>query len=142
MESNEGWAGESQNRGSRDRWASLVPTHKSEQPPGAGDGQGSLVRCSPWGCEQSDTTERLNCLTESPPSRDMGKAKGHRERAQWAEWSPHSHPASSECGHRNVSLAQTTLAMNRTSVTLTYIWWNPYPQCKFSKTRPSGGNWD
>ena len=31
-----------------------------EQAPGAGDGPGSLV-CSPWGCNGSDKTERLNC---------------------------------------------------------------------------------
>ena len=27
---------------------------------GVGDGQGSLVCCSPWGHKESDTTERLN----------------------------------------------------------------------------------
>ena len=31
--------------------------------PGVADGQGGLVCCSPWGCKESDTTERLN-LTE------------------------------------------------------------------------------
>ena len=25
-----------------------------------GDGQGGLVCCGPWGCEESDTTEQLN----------------------------------------------------------------------------------
>ena len=28
--------------------------------PGVGDGQGSLACCSPWGCNESDMTERLN----------------------------------------------------------------------------------
>ena len=28
--------------------------------PGVGDGQGSLVCCSPWGRKESDMTERLN----------------------------------------------------------------------------------
>ena len=28
--------------------------------PGVGDGQGSLVCCSPWGCKELDMTERLN----------------------------------------------------------------------------------
>ena len=28
-----------------------------EQAPGVGDGQGSLVRYSPWGCKESDMTE-------------------------------------------------------------------------------------
>ena len=27
---------------------------------GVGNGQGSLACCSPWGDEESDTTERLN----------------------------------------------------------------------------------
>ena len=31
-----------------------------EQAPGVGDGQGSLVCCSPWGHKESDTIERLN----------------------------------------------------------------------------------
>ena len=31
-----------------------------EQAPGDGDGQGSLVCCSPWGRKESDTTEKLN----------------------------------------------------------------------------------
>ena len=25
-----------------------------------GDGEGGLACCGPWGCEESDTTERLN----------------------------------------------------------------------------------
>ena len=31
-----------------------------EQTPGVGEGQESLVCCSPWGCKESDSTERLN----------------------------------------------------------------------------------
>ena len=34
--------------------------HESEQAPVVGDGQGSLTCCSPWGCTELDTTERLN----------------------------------------------------------------------------------
>ena len=34
-----------------------------------GDGQGSLVCCSPWSYEESDTTERLNW--RSPPAADF-----------------------------------------------------------------------
>ena len=34
--------------------------HESEQALGAGDGQGSLVCCSPWGGKESDRPERLN----------------------------------------------------------------------------------
>ena len=28
--------------------------HEFEQTPGDGEGQGSLVCCSPWGCKESD----------------------------------------------------------------------------------------
>ena len=34
--------------------------HESDKAPGAGDGRGGLARCSPWGCRESDVTERLN----------------------------------------------------------------------------------
>ena len=34
--------------------------HKFEQAPGAGDGQGGLVWCSPWNLKESYTTELLN----------------------------------------------------------------------------------
>ena len=34
--------------------------HEFEQAPGVGDGQGSLACCSPWGCKESDKTERQN----------------------------------------------------------------------------------
>ena len=33
---------------------------ESEWTPGAGEGQGGLACCSPWGRKESDTTERLN----------------------------------------------------------------------------------
>ena len=38
-------------------WHYLLDAHESEQAPGVGDGQGSLVCCSPWGHKESDTTE-------------------------------------------------------------------------------------
>ena len=34
--------------------------HEFEQAPGVGDGQGSLVCCSPWGRKKSDMTEWVN----------------------------------------------------------------------------------
>ena len=34
--------------------------HEFEQAPGVGDGQGSLVCCSPWGLKELDMTEQLN----------------------------------------------------------------------------------
>ena len=41
-------------------WHHRLEGHESEQAPGDGEGQGSLARCSLWGCRVSDTTERLN----------------------------------------------------------------------------------
>ena len=34
--------------------------HEFEQALGAGDGQGGLACCSPWGRRESDMTEQLN----------------------------------------------------------------------------------
>ena len=34
--------------------------HEFEQALGVGDGQGSLACSNPWGCQESDRTERLN----------------------------------------------------------------------------------
>ena len=41
-------------------WHHQLNGHEKEQAPGVGDGQGSLVYCSPWGGRELDTTERLN----------------------------------------------------------------------------------
>ena len=35
---------------------------------GVDDGQGGLASCSPWGCKESDTTERLNWTELNIPS--------------------------------------------------------------------------
>ena len=40
-------------------WHHWLDGHEFEEALGAGDGQGSLACCSPWGCKESDTTERL-----------------------------------------------------------------------------------
>ena len=41
-------------------WQHQLNGHEFEQTPGVGDGQGSLVCCSPWGCKELATTELLN----------------------------------------------------------------------------------
>ena len=38
-------------------WDNQLDGHEFEQAPGDGDGQGSLVCCSPLGHKESDTTE-------------------------------------------------------------------------------------
>ena len=41
-------------------WHNQLNRQEFEQVLRVGDGQGSLVCFSPWGCKESDTTERLN----------------------------------------------------------------------------------
>ena len=51
-------------------WHHQLNGHEFEQALGVGDGQGSLACCSPWGLEESDTTEQfhfhfsLSCIGE------------------------------------------------------------------------------
>ena len=40
-------------------WHHRLDGHRFEQALGVGDGQGSLVCCSPWGHKELDTTKRL-----------------------------------------------------------------------------------
>ena len=41
-------------------WHHRLNGHEFEQTLGDGEGQGSLVCCSPWGCKELDTIELLN----------------------------------------------------------------------------------
>ena len=50
-------------------WHHRLDGHEYEQAPKFGDGQGRLACCSPWGREESDTTEQLNWL-----SREIGES--------------------------------------------------------------------
>ena len=45
-------------------WHHRLDGPEFEQAPGVGDGQGGLVCCSAWGHKESDTTKRLNSLTQ------------------------------------------------------------------------------
>ena len=47
-------------------WHHQLDGHKLEQVPGVGDGQGSLVCCSPWDRKESDMTDRLNNINNQP----------------------------------------------------------------------------
>ena len=46
-------------------WHHQLNGHEFEQTPGDGEGQRSLVCCSPWGCKESDIIEQLS-FTFSP----------------------------------------------------------------------------
>ena len=41
-------------------WHHRLNGHESEQTLGDGEGQGSLVCCSPWGCKEWDIIKQLN----------------------------------------------------------------------------------
>ena len=41
-------------------WHHPLSGHESEQTLGDGEGQGSLMCCSPWSRKELDTTERLH----------------------------------------------------------------------------------
>ena len=41
-------------------WHHWLDGHELEQAPGVGNGQWSLVCCSPWDCKESHMTEQLN----------------------------------------------------------------------------------
>ena len=60
-------------------WHHRLNGHEFEQIPGAGDGQGGLMCCSPWGCRELDMTEQVN-NTESEvptfPQRLVAKGTG------------------------------------------------------------------
>ena len=54
--------GRRRRRQQRTRWLDGIidSMDMSEQAPGVGDGQGSLVCCSPWGRKELETTDQLN----------------------------------------------------------------------------------
>ena len=43
-------------------WNHQLNGYNFENAPGAGEGQGNLVCCNPWGHKESDMTERLNSI--------------------------------------------------------------------------------
>ena len=47
-------------------WHHRLDGHEFGQALGVGDGQGSLVCFSPWGCKESDMTEKLNNKKAAP----------------------------------------------------------------------------
>ena len=63
-------------------WHHRLDGHGFGWTPGAGDGQGGLVCCSPWGRKESDTPEPLNNRTcgkmlVGPSSQTFGFSRSH-----------------------------------------------------------------
>ena len=49
------------------RWHHGLNRYEFQEALGNGEGQGSLMWCSPWGCKELDTTERLNKMQTNEP---------------------------------------------------------------------------
>ena len=52
-------------------WHHRLDGHGFGWTPGVGDGQGGLVRCSSWGCKESDMTEWLNWTELKTSNREL-----------------------------------------------------------------------
>ena len=59
--------------------------HEFDRALGGGDGQGSLVCCSPWGCKELDVTERLN-IYHSEIARDWWQEEKRTTEDEMAGW--------------------------------------------------------
>ena len=57
-------------------WHQWLNGYVFEQAPGVGDGQGSLVCCSPWEHKQLDTTEWLNWFKSKDKTKIWALKKG------------------------------------------------------------------
>ena len=64
-------------------WHHWLKGHEFEQAPGVGDGQGSLVCCSPWGRKESDTTEQLNWTELIVPKGRGSAGMGEKKLVSW-----------------------------------------------------------
>ena len=77
-------------------WYHWLDGHEFEQPPGVGDGQGSLACCSPWGHKELDTTKQLHwtqshyCIPRKIPEDPLETPKGniwlYNKASMWSDW--------------------------------------------------------
>ena len=65
-------------------WHHGLNGQEFEQAPGDSEGQGGLLCCSPWGRQESDTTERLNNWWWKRKQEDLGSSQS-REQSLLAE---------------------------------------------------------
>ena len=66
-------------------WYHWHDGRESEWTPGVGDGQGGLACCSPRGCKESDTTERLN-WTEGHSGKESTYQCRRHKRRRFSPW--------------------------------------------------------
>ena len=67
-------------------WHHWLNGHEFEKGPGVGEGQGSLACCSPCGCKESDTTERLKWTELNwMPEKIEGRWRRARLKLRWLD---------------------------------------------------------
>ena len=69
-------------------WNHQLNGHEFEQTLGVGEGQGSLMCCSPWGCKESDTTERVNSNLMGGGGTAESRASGRGQISATQLWAP------------------------------------------------------
>ena len=102
-------------------WHHWLDRHEFEEALGVNDGQGGLACCSPWGCKESDTTERLN-WTDLP---DLMRRTFYEETEALVSWNNFFKIKHSSCVQRGGD-------------------WEPYPSLSHHKSslstqRPAAG---
>ena len=68
-------------------WHHRLNGHEFEQTRGESEGQGDLACCSPWGCKESDVTERLNKNNTTTQQQTTTKQLKDKSGA----WDEHTH---------------------------------------------------
>ena len=66
-------------------WFHQLNGYELEQAPGDGEGQESMACCSPWGCRESDMTERLN-WTDWLKEHYVYRKKVDKSNLRWVTW--------------------------------------------------------
>ena len=114
-------------------WRHRVKGHDSGQTPGDGDGQGSLMCCSPGGRKESDATWQLN---NPPPTTFL-----------IAAWCTSIYSVATKCLHKLARNHQWTVILNPSStqplffITLTGITHTDIPHRTNNKIVKRGQNW-
>ena len=107
--------------------------------PGKSHGQRSLVGCSPWGHEESDTTERLqfslSCIGEGNGNPfQCSCLENPRDWGAW--WAAIYGVAQSRTQLKRLSSSSSSPVVDRQA----FVQINPTPQCPVLKLRHEQGN--
>jgi len=109
------------------RWHHRLDGHEFEQAPGVGDGQGSLVCCSPWGYKELDMTEWLNWTELKMLRRKLSQVSALRDPVSL--WATHTDRFPSGCSLYNSHLLRRA----------PHHWGNRFPSNKGQCTQVVSG---